>query len=290
MRTTSLVFTLVSAGLIASSASAGTITFIDAFPRGPAAPASVSGNTTINGADLDFTSGTGNATTTTSSTDNKWRSRPDDASMTANNVKWTGGRGWECDASATLDENTAPLKISIDLNPGTYNLYGFFFDQRDNGTTNAFYDAAFSVDTTGAGPGAFANFTQFNSPLAAAGDFDDATGIVLTTFNDNFATTTPWDLLEASLGQITLAAPTTIDIYVQGPQIDYTNEAVQPTGWTAANFNINQRTEFDGVGIQAVPEPSPIVLVLGALVGVTGLTGARRRHDRCALKRLIPAN
>lgn len=271
----------------------GAITFVDAVPK---IEDEDSGNTFIYNREtstaefVNFTTDPTNATSTNSATDNKWWYRPDSGTQGAGGNIWAGGAGWETDTNAShnsgLSEDTNPLKVSIQLPAGTYRLYGFYFDAADvddDGVDpvanpgNFFYDCSFSVDTTGSGPGTFAVFNQFNSDPADPSEFVSATGIVFKTAightNPNVA---PWTLMKASLGEVTLAAPTTVDIYVQGVYVDYSQSATKPTGWTETALNSNQRTEFEGIGYELVPEPKSMVMFI---MGASALLYRWRRRN-----------
>jgi hypothetical protein len=246
--------TLVAAIVaLVSSPAWAVITYIDADPSSEAMP----GNTTINGAFVDTTA-TGNATASTgggSVTDNKWHLRT--------LAEFNGGSGistetWSSDNNAAQDEVTDPLITTFTLPAaGTYNLYGLFWNNWGVAQTvnTGNWDADFRVGAVGA----FTHFDKSNaqllpvtSGLLNTADFD----VDLKVRNTNSVTA----LLMADLGQITVAGPTAIDIYIQGSN---PNTALA-----------DQRVQYEGIGYQLVPEPSAIV-VLGT--GIFGWVAARRR-------------
>jgi hypothetical protein len=226
------------------------------------------GNTTINGSFVDTTA-SGNATNSTggSATDNKWNVRPQQTNVSYNGTGTT--YAWEADTGATSVENTPDLITTITLpGPGTYNLYGLFWSSNLSG---GYYDAAFRVGSVGP----FSNFDKLNSPEAAA-DGSNFAGTVLT--RTNTPTTPAWSLYIADLGQFTFGdALPTVDIYVNGPDRDLSGYNPLPSSYSATNFNVQQRTLYDGVGYQVVPEPaSCLLLCLAAIGGVAVRLKSRR--------------
>lgn len=170
------------------------ITYVDA----DANTSGADGNTTIDGQLVDFTAGTGNATTgtgTDANNDGKWHYRT---------TYGNGGEVWE-----TMDEVTtpAPLLTTLDLAPGTYRLYGLFW-AGSNGA--APWDAGFRVGATGQ----FVNFAIGNVIVSSASgsEFVNST---MTREGDRF-------LMIAPLGEYTVNGP--MEIYVLGPSRGVTGE------------------------------------------------------------------
>lgn len=239
MRATLNILGFMAVALLATSAS-GAITYVDAVANTTGAD----GNTTINGALV-----TGSNTGTTSS-DDLWRIRAV--------TEAAGGALWESDTT-TPAEGTSPLITSISLGPGAYNLYGVF---RDQPGTESYWDAAFSLDGV--------NFTAFDyrhlkvkKALADGSEFTNP-GIMGDIAAVGGA------IYFADIGQVTLASPTLVSIYIQGPEQDLTGASPPQTG------NTGQRTWYEGVGFELVPEPSGLTLTV---CGLIGLVAARRRHS-----------
>ncbi|MGB4256755.1 MAG: BNR-4 repeat-containing protein [Phycisphaerae bacterium] len=163
-------------------------TFVDALPNTDG----TNGNTTIDGALVSFAAG-GNATTsnqvqnTTQGSDDRWHLR---TGLGAN-----GGAVWETDVPG--EENTAPLVTTLTLPPGTYNLYGLFWNTASN---TGLWDIAFRVGPTG-------DFTTFNkdNAILTTEDGSDFDGPVITRDSGRV-------LLMAPLGKVDVTGP--LEIYV----------------------------------------------------------------------------
>lgn len=221
----------------------GAIVYVDATPNTDG----TDGNTTIDGALVEF--GT-NATTENSSNaaisgDGMWNYRPNAAAASDN--------FWETDTGSNASETTAPLITSVELGPGTYNLFGVF---RPQGST---HDVSFSL-----GGLSYTEFTPSNATAAAIDGSDFANPLDVGEIDNSIG-----DVYLASLGQVTLAATQLVSVYVQGPDRD---------GVTISA----QRTRYEGIGyeqVSAVPEPSSIFLAtLGALA--IGIRVRQRRASR----------
>lgn len=188
------------------------ITFVDAVPHTDAE----AGNTTVDGALVDFAAGTGNATTGGSqqsgseATDDRWHYR---TRATVN-----GGAIWETDLP--YEENTAPLITTLELMPGRYKLYGLFWNNLDNG---GLWDISFRV-------GAIGEFTRFSRQNANLTDADGHDFVNAIVTRDG----AQW-LLAAPLGEFDVTGP--VSIYVNAP--DYTSG--------------DDRTWYEGVGYELVP-------------------------------------
>jgi hypothetical protein len=231
--------------MLVAPAAWSAIVYVDATPNTNGAD----GNTTVNGAPVELGGsavGSVNVTTsgTGSGTNNLWRYRAFPGVAAGDNL-------WESDENGDNIETTAPLITTIDLGPGTYNLFGMF---RVQGTT---YDVAFSLDGI-----TYGEFDGANTTAAAADGSDflnpDDLGNIEDTIGDTFI---------ASIGQVTLPAGGSVAIYVQGPDRDLGTDPV----------NSGQRTRYEGVGYELVPEPTSLLL-LSLGVSVAGIV-RRRKHS-----------
>ena len=196
------------------------ITFVDAVPN----TTGDDGNTTVNGALVNFEPEGGNATTGTDidpNTDGLWTYRTGFAN---------GGAVWE-----TWDEiiTPEPLVTTLTLPPGTYNLYGLIWA---GSYGNGPWDAAFRVGSTGT----YARFSQGSLEAFSSGNVilsspegSEFVNPVMTREGDRA-------IVIAPLGQYTVDG--SIDIYVLGP-----------------NRGVNdERSWYEGVGYELVSSPAPL--------------------------------
>lgn len=220
------------AGCVLMGSAAGAITYVDAELD----------NTTIDGAALVL----GDNYTITpdhSLIDGLWGFRT--------NRSDTAGEGiWVSDGGAAAGEvdreSTAALKVDVTLpDAGIYDLYAVIMN---NNTGTGYWDVATRIGDTG-------DFTNFNKnsaemTLAVAADFDSAVNISTATSGDQ--------TFKVLIGQYTATtAGETISIYVNG--LD---------SWDG-QAGLDQRTRFDGLGYEAVPEPITLVLLsAGAFLGL----------------------
>lgn len=237
MKRTIQCLTLAVAATFAPTAW-GAIVYVDAVPNTTGAD----GNTTIDGALVNFGTNATNLNTTGSGVgnDDLWNYRPGGEAA--------GGSYWETDTASSAGESTLPLVTTVDLGPGTYNLFGLFRPQAST------HDVSFSINGVD-----YTDFTMSNS-LAAAGDGSDfANPGDVGDIDAGIG-----DLYIASLGQVTLPAAATVSIYAQGPDLNLGGD------------NSGQRTRYEGIGYEVVPEPASFVLVAIGIVGVATLRRKRR--------------
>jgi hypothetical protein len=243
-------FFLVAA---ASIAEAAPITYVDATAN----TTGVDGNTTING---NLVSG---SNTGTSATDGFWNNRA---------LAGANGTGlWETDNSGAAGESTASLITTIALpGPGTYNLYAMFYSQGGNNPAGApNWDLAAGVST------------DVSIPILANYVEGDANSILTTTGGTEFTATVVTrhngaDMWMANLGQFTFDATqaAAVKFYINGPD----RGTVNPN--TPSQVNFGERTWYDGVGYEIVPEPTSIsLLILGS--AAAALMVRRRRATGC---------
>lgn len=224
-----LAATLIAAISLAHTTEAQ-ITYVDSTVQ-----TNVSGsyNTTLNGTLVNF-SGGGNATTSSgqgSLTDGLWHWR---LRSTVN-----GGALWEGDGTTGI---ATPLLQTLSLAPGTYNLYGLFWNNGNNvrGSTGN-WDASFRVGDTGG-----YTFFDVDNTIPTTPTGTEFANSVITRDGVNAQV-----LDIAPLGQFTISSGS-MNIYILAPS-------------SASTFD--QRTWFDGLGYEAVPEPtSGILLGLGGLM------------------------
>jgi hypothetical protein len=204
---------------------------------------------------VDATSGAGGNTTLangstftpplngTTGADNNWEQRTVFGS--SGNIYEAGGEN--------VTENAPELRTAIGgLTPGAlYQVYAFFWDPTSN-----VEDWNMRAGTTS---NAGAN-TLFTAP-DATGELASTAAILASTLTFSTAPTLTLDagrdLRAADLGTVTADVNGQIFVYVDD----------LPT-----SANVNRRTWYDGVGFEAVPEPSV------SLLGVLGLIGLLRRR------------
>jgi hypothetical protein len=134
------MFVLVCLVLFATSTAQALITFVDGDLT----------NTTINGA----APVSGSNYATAGGNDNLWWYRA--------RTPMNGGFVWESDAGC--EEETDPLITTFTIpTPGTYDLYGLFFN---NVAGAGIFDCAFSLD----GGSTYTNYNKDNAVLASASD------------------------------------------------------------------------------------------------------------------------
>lgn len=201
-----------------------TLHYVDATPNTDG----TDGNTTIDGELVDFDSTTGNARTGTSSTtQSKWYFRTGRSNA-------NGGNLWQVLTTQTV---TTPLVTTLTLEPGTYNLYGLFYNgDQDTGR----WDVAFRVGTEGG----YINWNGWQNASAVDPENGTNTNLGGELFVEPIKTRDGgfW-LCMAPLGQYTVTD--TIDIYVTAPNRD---------GYGDGS---DQRTWYDGVAYELVHDPLP---------------------------------
>lgn len=192
----------------------------------------VAGNTTLNGALID---GTNVTIDSSSTTDGFWDYRGG-----TTGAPFTGGNMFESDGGKHIGDSevTDPLITTITLGvAGTYNLLVVF-----DGASNR--DVAAEI---GSAPTTANNFTPSNSTIATAYTW---TGLTNTRTGSTYA---------GSLGNyVSTTDNETVSIYING--------------LSTTVSNIDQRTQYDGIGYALVPEPS------SALLGGFGLLALLRRR------------
>ncbi len=158
-----------------------------------------------------------------------------------------GGSVWVTDGGETTGdaESTEALKVDLVLaEAGVYDLYAIIMN--NNGGTG-YWDVSTRIGDVG-------DFTDFNKNSAAmtavaASDFDSPVTISTSTTGDMTA--------KVLIGQYTTTtANETVSIYVNGFN-------------TWGEETRDQRTRFDGVGYEMVPEPATLILLsAGAFLGL----------------------
>lgn len=214
------------------------ITYVDAIADGGVGTV----NTTETGgaALATWYSGSGSS----ASLDNQWARRTSGATTFGNGAN---------DILQYHDPNvnSAPeLRTTITgLSVGvTYDLYAFFWDA-DGGQTWTL-DAG---TTSGA-------LTTFSADVDTVAGTTNAVAASTLTYSSAIATASDNRILyTASIGQVTIGAGGTVDIFIDNTLSDNTD---------------SQRSWYDGVGYAAVPEPSTVALLV---MGTAGVCLLRRR-------------
>ena len=211
-------------GVLGVAPAWGAITYVDAIPNTDGND----GNTTVNGALVDFTGGSGNATTSHSSTDGLWHYREIVGDVNGDNA-------WQ---AFNATEDTSPLATTLTLAPGIYNLYGLFW----SGTGNSFI-VEFRVGDSG--PYMFFDATNSTSTLTASdgSDFANTTKVRSTNFSN---------LRIADLGEFAITSPVTI--YINGPETTSTSDP--RTLYDGLGY------EF----VAEIPEPASLGLLLSGVL------------------------
>jgi hypothetical protein len=264
------LFTVVGFALAVAPVS-GALIYRDALPSDGAG----NGNTTINGAipvlGTNYQGGSG-ATSGALQTDHLWYYRTP-TSTTNNGTPPNNGSFWETDGSSAANSETAPPLITTITvpAPGTYNLYAMFITSGQN-----YGDIMVGVNNSDPSTHKYFNYQNmiggapFDTPgvstltTATATEFDNANSSpnpVQTRWAGGSFT-----MYLAELGQFNLAS-TTVDFYITGPNV------------ASPSTLVTQRTVYEGVAYELVPEPSGLIL---AAFGVTSAVVAigRRRSAR----------
>ena len=153
---------------------------------------------------------------------------------------------WVTDGGAVVgdSEATVALKINITLSDaGVYDLYTVIMNNSSGGGS---WDVATRIGDTG-------DFTNFNR------DSEVMTQALASDFEGTVTVSGGGDMtMKVLIGQYTAtAANETISIYING--LDSWNDGLSR----------DQRTRFDGVGYQMVPEPATLILLsAGAFLGM----------------------
>lgn len=236
-------FSLLALALLigpAQLAAAASITYVDAVFTGAGANTTLANGTAMNlapdQASLTNPEDYANLGDSTAPGVNFWIERP----RTAAN----GGSVFVAptDFNSSFDVPVIKTTITGLVAGAAYNVFGFYWD-RDQVSGNADWDIQFGLTeaglTTFPDPGLLASGSTFaNTP-----NFVDAGGLI--------------NLAQANLGAAVASAGGTIDVYVNdGPSVD--------------------RSWYDGVGYELVPEPASLAL-LG--LGLLFTAGLRRRES-----------
>ena len=158
-----------------------------------------------------------------------------------------GGSVWVTDGGERLGDGESTGALKVDLTLGDAGVYDLYVIVMNNYGGTGFWDVATRIGDTG-------DFTNYNKnsaemTAAAAADFDSPVTISTSTTGDMTA--------KVLIGQYSaLTANETVSIYVNG--LD---------SWPGETHD--QRTRFDGVGFEMVPEPATLMLLsAGAFLGL----------------------
>ncbi len=139
------------------------------------------------------------------------------------------------------------------LADGTYQIWAFYWDQVTSATQNW-------TLSTGLTSGALTSYSSPGQPAVTGAVTTDVSSATTLTFTTSVLTTDTInrEMFAVNLGQVTVLGGSTVNVYVDN---------------LIGNGSLN-RTWYDGVGYELVPEPSSVALLgLGGL----GLVLRRRR-------------
>ncbi len=253
MKFTHLASVLLTSCLMAAPLSAA-VTYVDAAHWNGS-----SGNTYATGSSLTDTSWV-NFTDSSNEDQDQWRLRPGTSRGAGDTIYQARTNGGD-----TMTGLTTQLTGLAD---GTYNIYVYFWDD-DISTSNTHnIDAGLSLGslTTYGADNPLANGVSATvAPLASSLTHDGSNPTGSTLFSSS-----SYNLHAALLGQATVTGGSTVNVYV-----DHFQPTTIAQGSTSDLTSTAQvRSFFDGIGYEAVPEPSSALL--GAL-GTMALLGRRRR-------------
>jgi hypothetical protein len=278
---------LVVLGLVSTTASvSGAIIYVDAVPN----EGTGGGNTTVNGAavtfnDLDaMTNPSGNTTKAAGSpgvaqTDGKWHYRTPSSTTNAT-FPPNNGSYWETDGSTVASsENAPPLITTISVPaPGTYNLYVMYI--MSTGNLTGYGDIMVGVNNSDSSTHKYFNHQNassaapFDTPgvstltTATATEFDNVNSSP-SPVRTRWASSGSFHMYLANLGQFDLTDTTvSFSFYITCPN-------VPPATGTAS-----QRTIYEGVAYELVPEPSALLLTSCGLILSVAVLGRRRTARR----------
>ncbi len=230
---------------LASTPVSAAVTYVDAV-NGAA------GNTFATGGSLATTSWI-NFTDSSNEDQDQWRLRPGSNRGVGDTIYHARTNG-----SDTIPELTVLLPGLAD---GTYNIYAFFWDDSSSTANTHNLDAGLtsgSLTTYGADNPLNNGATATLAPLASTLSYS---GTNPTTIPDT-AVFGNLNLHAALVGQAVVSSGSTISVFVDHSQ-----------SVTGLSSTAQVRSFFDGVGYEAVPEPSST-----ALLGLGGLALILRRR------------
>lgn len=234
--------TLLAAGLLVGTSAQGAITYVDANTSNTFSAI----NSAITWNDGSAGSGDG-----TANNDGLWRYRGG-----------FGGNGlWEATGSATQIENAAEIvTTATGLANGYYNVYVFFTAVEGvSGPSGGDEEFPIRAGLT-SNPGGNQIFTQVvsgDTPGALVGT-DASTLSFANTFNPGTATDGRTNYA-GLLSTVAIVDNGTLSVYIDD---------------LPASNDSDERTWYNGIGYEAVPEPSSL-----ALLGLGGLCVLRRRRN-----------